>query len=117
MKKIYFVFIFVIMATSCPKRLVPPATEEGKNTFGFYKNGEDWVPGGGHFMSMVRGLLFSYDKGRFYLTANKSDPTESFHIEIDKGVDSVGKYYLLRNGSHYFNKSYAILCVYNSDTS
>jgi hypothetical protein len=60
-------FIIVTLAASCKKEKVnpldklPPATQEGKNTFGCLVNGEAWTPKGNNG---TRNLYISYDPTR-----------------------------------------------------
>ncbi len=52
MKKLFYILLpltlfWMLTASRCKKEVLPPETQEGKNTFGCYINGELFVPGGG----------------------------------------------------------------------
>jgi hypothetical protein len=73
---------------------LPPATQEGKNTFGCYVNGKLWLPKGSNGTS---NLDASYDptfeNGAFELNAYRiRDDVDQFIALGGKNVNKVGSY-------------------------
>ena len=71
---------FLFLKSSCKKISsdnIPPATQSGKNTLGFYLNGEKWIPQGSNG---TPNLKFNYDKnydgGVFNISAYRAFPND-----------------------------------------
>ena len=108
-KKLVVIAVFISLLTGCikyelpkfeyPEPTMPEITQEGKNTFGFYLNGEEWLTRF-NFLSAVVPLGFNYDKGRFNLFANrinsKTNTDQSIIITIQDSVFTEGKYKLFQ---------------------
>jgi hypothetical protein len=88
MKLTSIVLLLCVLIISCKKDKekngLPPATQEGKNTFGFLLNGQPWTPAG---FNGTANLSISYDKnfrgGVFNLSAYRIlDNSERQRITI-----------------------------------
>ena len=99
--------------------VLPPATQEGKNTFGCLMNGEVWVPVG---YNGFPNLDLSYDPGFrggvFNLAAYRIDgeDRENFSIGSDS-IQGPGKYYFSTSNRDWRSALYADTdCWYVDDT-
>ena len=80
--------------------VLPPATQEGKNTFGCLVNGEVWVPAG---KPRDRKLDLSYDPGfrggAFNVSAYKTtNDVDQFMVIGGNGINEIGIYNFVPNG-------------------
>ncbi len=103
---ISFFCLFACCLQSCDlfesvskKEELPPATQEGKNTFGCFVNGKLWLPKGSNGTS---NLDASYDPtfedGAFDLNAYRiHDDTDQFIALGGKNVNKVGSYIFSQN--------------------
>ncbi len=108
MKKlnVYLIIILIAFLTGCErdkdstakKDVLPPITQEGKNTFGCKVNGEVWVPQSGF---LINALISSYQSNVFILSAKRE--TDSIDDKLYYSA------YLLQSGSYTFNDQYQII--------
>ncbi len=125
MKKlnVYLIIILITFLTGCDrdkdsstkKDVLPPITQEGKNTFGCKVNGEVWVPQSGF---LINALTSSYQSNVFILDAKRETEELDEEIFYSGFFDAVGSY-SLPNANHTveFNKVInSILHYYYVDT-
>ncbi|OJY88264.1 MAG: hypothetical protein BGP13_06955 [Sphingobacteriales bacterium 40-81] len=78
-------------ASRCKKDVLPPETQEGKNTFGCYVNGELFVPGGGGLgpiKTCYYQLIYPSESGYvFHVSASDKRGNISKNIAIN--IDSI----------------------------
>lgn len=99
MKNLLTFFLVCLLLVGCdllnpppkgPDNVLPPATQEGKNTFGCKVNGEIWIPNGSFSFPRLDGY---YDKGIVSLRAHKDGPAQNdleafgmYHGKIKNGT-------------------------------
>jgi len=101
MKSLYLhIILLLLTCAACkdgalaPKEQLPPATQEGRNTFGCLVNGEVWVPNISINPSIHR-LTGYFSEGYFYLRANRTKEGKRQSFGLDhKYIDSIGIYSL-----------------------
>ena len=85
-----------------PDPVLPPITQEGKNTIGFtYDSGKVWVPKGGinnPSLSVSYGN-YSYAEAFLYLHGNRVEKDGLFHLGIEyENIVDIGEYILTHSG-------------------
>jgi hypothetical protein len=131
MKHILFILLLpLLINASCKKTVtpnptpaveqLPPATQEGKNTFGCLINGNIWVP---YKTDFSRKLEVWYDPTyrngslRIIAERKKESVDQSITIAIDS-LDHLGYYSLNFSGSKIYYDDVIRNCIYDSfDTS
>ena len=101
--------VLLVLIVSCqknpPGEILPPPTQSGEHTLGFFANGEAWIPydRGSHEMYELPKAKFSED-GSLKISATRIDDENSsrswFCIEIAKRCTGPGKYKLSSNDCH-----------------
>ncbi len=111
MKAILMILLWLPLAVGCKKKnpepQLPPATQEGKNTFGCLVNGKVWLPEG-RTSTFSSNLSILYEPPSFKGGGTSIEANRYRKGEIDQtlalGVDSVAK---------YGTGSYRLQCVIN----
>ncbi len=113
MKNIFAIIALAIFFSSCKKETeeLPPATQNGANTFGAKVNGELWVTRGfGPFPANDVLEARRFGNGDIIINARNfaSSPTEKEFVIFVRGAMSTGVYPLNSNVVHpTFDASYA----------
>jgi len=119
MKYFFIILCIISLSISCKKDsgnsslALPPATQEGKNTFGCIVNGSVWLPELpiGYFGGIPR-IYASYYKGKLTIGANKyKDPDNWQSIYFYIYNNSKGKFILKK--SDLTNKTNGVIFGYN----
>lgn len=97
--KLFSIYILILLlgCSACkegllsPKEELPPATQEGKNTFGCLVNGEVWLPKGG---ITINKLTYDYNptynknyfqvRAKRYFVDNGKDVSQTLSITIEE---------------------------------
>lgn len=128
MKRILFVFLLSLLFSASCKRTItpttpppeveqlPPATQEGKNTFGCLINGNIWIP---YKTDFSRKLEVWYDQTyrngsiRIIAERRKQAIDQNITIAIDS-LDHVGFYSLNYRESKIYYDDLIKNCIYDS---
>ncbi len=110
---IFFYTTILLLCTTCRKETaldkLPPATQEGRNTFGCLVNGKAWMPDNGCDWLCPADLKFMYDfenGGTFRVQADLTAGSQNQQIFFRfYPCISVGKKYL-RTGDVTFSVTY-----------
>lgn len=111
----------LFLGSSCKEEeVLPPATEEGLNTFGCLVNGELWKPEGrvGQTPRLDASYDPTYDNGTFDIAAYRirSDDDRQYMYIYTTNMDKIGSYRLnaLDTGAATYSNP---LCSYDRDPS
>lgn len=122
MKKLLNIFLpltlfWMLTASRCKKDILPPETQEGKNTFGCYVNGELFVPRGsglGSIKTCFYQFIYPAENGYVFYAGGRRDENNEGFTKIAIGFDSLqleaNKTYKLVNvgrGNAYGSYSFA----------
>jgi len=113
-----------VIQSSQPVSILPPATQEGKNTLGFMLNGQVWTPYLKY--SESPSVAGQYFRGTINIIANRmvnldargvSSTHQSFAINFYTPIRSIGTYKLnnwAQSGATFMNQ--ITKCVYQTDS-
>jgi hypothetical protein len=104
MKPCLFTLVFIsLLITSCrkhkpPVEQLPPATQEGRGTFGCLVDGKVFKPKGSPFGGPILICAYQFHKGGHYFhiaAKNQGDELRGMYINTDSLAIQEGKTYLL----------------------
>lgn len=99
----WMTIIMIVLLGSCEKRpptdFLPPLTNHGAQTLGFFVNGEPWIPyDRGHHKKYELPKAVVSENGGIKIAATRIDEKQSarnwFCIEVKEGCDQEGIYQL-----------------------
>ncbi len=126
MKQLLFLLFGVFLFTSCCKKdkdndttpvdVLPPITQEGKNTFGCLVDGKVWIPKASFPNS---SLTSSYQSNVFLLSAYRNIDSTSYSINYSGYFFQQGNYHFdnILHGMTYTINSPSQFSIFNTDSS
>lgn len=128
MSSVLHIFLLALMGCSLfskspdPVDSLPPATQEGKNTFGFRLNGSIWKPKGFNGTPNLDATYDpTYNGGSLGIYAyTKDDATDQLIVFGGNNITSVGDYTILGAGSFSpgaFFTDHLTMCAYDDPST